>query len=79
MFVTDAFVPAAPVIVGVFTAMVAAVPIGPGTVESAPSAPLGIVKLNVAAEDEPVFVTDAFVPAAPVIVGVFTAMVAAGP
>ena len=74
-FVTDAFVPAAPVVV-VPAATVAEVPADPVAPEGpegpegpeAPVAPLGIVKLNTAAVEVPEFVTDAFVPAAPVVV-----------
>ena len=52
-------------------------PVGPvGPVR--PVLPRGMVKLNVAAEDVQLFVTDAFVPAAPVVVGP-TAIVAAAP
>lgn len=74
-FVTDALLPAAPVVV-VPAATVAALPAGPVAPvaptapagPTAPVSPLGIVKSKTAAVEVPEFVTEAFVPAAPVVV-----------
>lgn len=81
-FVTVAEDPAAPVVT-VPTAMVAAAPSLPSLPAApvapvAPVSPFGIVKLNVAALDVPEFVTEALVPAFPVVV-LPTAIVAAAP
>jgi hypothetical protein len=67
--VTDAFVPAAPVVV-VPTTTVADSPLEPAGpwAPVLPVFPLGTVKLNTAAVEVPELVTDAFVPAAPVVV-----------
>ena len=53
-------------------------PVGPGTVESSPLLPLGIVKFSIAAEVVPLLVTETLVPAAPVLT-VPRAIVAAVP
>ena len=67
--VTVALEPSAPVVT-VPTRIVAADPVAPvaPVAPVSPVAPRGIVKLNVAALDEPEFVTEAFVPAFPVVV-----------